>query len=61
LQECRAALRLNPFSPQVRLLMVKCMLRTGDRPQAQTEFERLLGLGAPDPEKLRQWFARESR
>jgi tetratricopeptide (TPR) repeat protein len=61
LQECRAALRLNPFSPQARLLMVKCMLRTGDRPQAQTEFERLLGLGAPDPEKLRQWFARESR
>jgi tetratricopeptide (TPR) repeat protein len=61
LQECRSALQLNPFSPETRLLMVKCMLQTGDRLHAKSELQKLLAMGVREPEKLRQWFAAQTQ
>jgi hypothetical protein len=61
LRECQRALRLNPAGVGSRKLLVQCYLELGQRDQARSEFERLLGLHPPDEEALRRWFAQRTR
>jgi predicted CXXCH cytochrome family protein len=56
-----AALRLNPVSEEIRLLRVASLLHTGNKDQAQTEFEPLLALKPADEATLRRWFAEQLR
>jgi Tfp pilus assembly protein PilF len=55
--ECEEALRLNPFKGEVRKLLVRCLLATGAKDRARSEFERLLALEPADAETLRRWYA----
>ena len=57
-QACRTALRLNPFEVRVRMLLIDCLVRGGNRPEARAEFDTLLRLQPPQPANLRKWFAR---
>jgi Flp pilus assembly protein TadD len=58
--ECRTTLRLNPTHRETRSLLITCLLRTGNKEQAQAEFNVLLGLAAPEErDSLRRWFAEQ--
>jgi tetratricopeptide (TPR) repeat protein len=61
LEECRAALRLDPTSVPVRRLLITCLLAGGDKGQARAEFDRLMALNPPDREGLKEWFDRAAR
>lgn len=52
----REALRLNPAHLRARWLLVRVLLRLGDRRQAQAEFDLLMEFDPPDKEALEQWF-----
>jgi hypothetical protein len=54
--ECRAALRLDPFEHRARMLLIDCLIRVGDTERARAEFDTLLACRPPDPDRLRQWF-----
>jgi tetratricopeptide (TPR) repeat protein len=56
-----AALRLNPVSEEIRLLRVAALLHTGNKEQAQSEFEPLPALKPADEATLRRWFAEQLR
>jgi predicted CXXCH cytochrome family protein len=58
---CREALKLNPADPATRQLLVLGHLRSGDRAQAEREFDLLLALNPSRSEGLRRWFAEEMR
>jgi predicted CXXCH cytochrome family protein len=60
-RECELALRTNPSHVRTRWLLVGCLLNDGKSEQAQTQFDRLMGLDPPDRERLRQWFADQTR
>lgn len=61
LEECRAALRLNPGGAETRMFLVLCYLRTGDKHRARAEFDRVLALRPAEHEKLRRWFDEQAR
>jgi hypothetical protein len=56
LEECQAAVELNPGDWEPRMLWVRCKVAQGKRDEARAELERVLGLNPPQPEKLRRWF-----
>ncbi len=53
---CRASLRLNPFEPRTRMLLIDCLIHQGEKQRARDEFEILLALRSSPPEQLRKWF-----
>jgi Flp pilus assembly protein TadD len=53
---CREALRLDPANLNVRKLLVRSLLRLGDRPAARGEFATLIAFDPPDRDQLRGWF-----
>jgi Flp pilus assembly protein TadD len=55
-EECRASFRLNPFETRTRMLLIDCLIRTGEKTQAQSEFETLLAANPTERERLRRWF-----
>jgi hypothetical protein len=55
--ECRAALRIDPFQDAPRMLLIDCLVRLGEEKQARAEFDTLLALRPPQPDRLRRWFA----
>ncbi|HVK11829.1 MAG TPA: tetratricopeptide repeat protein [Gemmataceae bacterium] len=59
--ECRAALRIDPTCTDARVVLVSCLLATGDKTAAQVEFDVLLAARPPNPEELRKWFAERAR
>jgi Flp pilus assembly protein TadD len=59
--ECRAALRLNPFETRTRMLLIDCLLRSGEKKQAGAEFETLLFLLPEERDRLQRWFDELSR
>jgi tetratricopeptide (TPR) repeat protein len=61
LEECRAALRLDPSSVPARRLLISCLVLKGDKEQARAEFGRLMALNPPEREGLKEWFDREMR
>lgn len=52
---CREALRLNP-TVDARRLLITSLLRTGDRPGAEAEFEKLLRERPTEEAGLRTWW-----
>jgi hypothetical protein len=54
--ECRAALRLDPFQVPTRMLLIDCLVHMGEEKQARAEFDTLLALRPPDLDRLRRWF-----
>jgi Flp pilus assembly protein TadD len=60
LPECQAALRLNPYIRETRLLLVRCYLGKGNLDQARAELETLVALYPSDAEGLRRWFAEQA-
>lgn len=56
-----AALRLNPLSDEIRILRVTCLIRTGSKDRAWTEFEPLLAVMPADQSTLRRWFDEQTR
>jgi cytochrome c-type biogenesis protein CcmH/NrfG len=54
--ECRAALRLDPFETRTRLLLIDCLIHQGEKKQAQGEFETLLVLHPQERDRLQRWF-----
>jgi hypothetical protein len=55
-EECRAALRLDPFETRTRMLLIDCLVRKGEKKQAGAEFETLLVLLPQERERLQHWF-----
>jgi tetratricopeptide (TPR) repeat protein len=55
-EECRAALRLNPFETRTRMLLIDCLIRLGEQKQARAEFETLLVLLPHERDRLQRWF-----
>ncbi len=54
--DCIAALRLNPFEPRVRMLLIDCLVQQGRQQRARDELEILLALRSSPPEEIRKWF-----
>ncbi|MBX9580713.1 MAG: tetratricopeptide repeat protein [Gemmataceae bacterium] len=57
IRECREAVRLNPGQTGARVVLVSCLMSTGDRAGARAEFDALMAAGPPNPDELRRWFA----
>jgi Tfp pilus assembly protein PilF len=55
-EECRHALRLIPANHQARVVLIKCLLRSGAADKARAEFDTLLEFDPPDREGLIRWF-----
>jgi predicted CXXCH cytochrome family protein len=55
--ECREALRLNPFQGQTRMLLIDCLMRLGEEKQARAELDTLLALYPLETGRVRRWFA----
>ncbi len=53
---CDAALRLNPFDPRTRMLLIDCLIRQGQRKRARDELKTLLALSPVEPEAVQKWF-----
>jgi tetratricopeptide (TPR) repeat protein len=53
---CRAALRLNPFEARTRMLLIDCLIHSGQKKQAKDEFDLLLAPHPPQSDQLRRWF-----
>jgi Flp pilus assembly protein TadD len=53
---CTQALRLHPFERRTRMLLIDCLVHAGERQRARAEFEKLLALRPPEPDKLKKWF-----
>src|SRR5262249_36625611 len=59
LQASEAAIKLDPFSVELRAIKSVALIRLGDRYRAQAEFD---AIGVIDPERqkqMRAWFARQ--
>ncbi len=56
-----SAFRLNPFAEEIRLLRVTCLIRTGNKDQAWSEFQPLLTLKPGDQTTLRRWFDEQTQ
>jgi Tfp pilus assembly protein PilF len=59
--ECAAALRINPFNVDARLLQVRYCLQAGDKKQARVEMDTVLALRPDRANELRRWFADQTR
>jgi tetratricopeptide (TPR) repeat protein len=53
---CQAALRFLPADIDMRLILVTCYLRIGNKGEAEKEMAALLALEPPNKEELRRWF-----
>jgi hypothetical protein len=62
LEECRAALRIDPIHPGTRRVLITCLLRTGKEEEAEAELRRALeGLNPEEQGQMRQWFREQAR
>src|SRR5262249_55435365 len=59
--ECRAALGIHPRSGELRKLLIRCYLHTGQSKEARAQLDKLLELNPNSQDELRQWFAEQSR
>jgi hypothetical protein len=55
-EECLAALRLDPFQPAARKILVECHIRQGKRGTAEEEFAKLLAIHPTLDKEMRTWF-----
>jgi Flp pilus assembly protein TadD len=60
LDECDAALGLNPANKPARMLVILCCLRCGKVDRARSEFQTLLALNPKDARQLWTWFAAQT-
>jgi Flp pilus assembly protein TadD len=56
IEECRVAIRLNPFDLEARQTLVFSCLQLGRKDLARAEFERMMALDPPNPDSLRRLF-----
>jgi len=61
IEECKAAMRLDPSSVPARRLLITCLLQTSNKAEAQAEFDRLMALDPPEKESLKGWFEKSRR
>jgi tetratricopeptide (TPR) repeat protein len=59
LDECDAALRLNPTHEPARVLLILCCFRCGKEERARYEFQRLLALNPKHERTLGAWFTEQ--
>jgi hypothetical protein len=57
---CRRSLALNPFEQQTRLLLVNCLLRTGEEAAARSELRALQDIRPAERDRLQSWFDEEA-
>jgi tetratricopeptide (TPR) repeat protein len=60
-EQCQDALKLNLAAWETRKLLVRALLRQGEKDEAKKELSIMLGFEPPDPEALRRWFEDEGR
>src|SRR5262249_40088428 len=53
-EQCQEALQLNIAARETRMLLVKCLLRLGEKTKAQREFQILLDLEPAEADALRR-------
>ncbi|HLJ98133.1 MAG TPA: tetratricopeptide repeat protein [Gemmataceae bacterium] len=61
LAESEAASALNPAAPEMRRLLITCLLRTGQEVRARRELDMLLSIRPREREQLREWFSGQIR
>ena len=61
LEESKRALERNPANLEARRLLIACHLRSGAKDKARQEFDKLMALDPPEPEKMRRWFDEQAR
>jgi hypothetical protein len=59
--QCEAWLRLDPGSVDARQAWVTCLLHTGHKDEARTEFAKIRALRPPNIGQLQAWFDEESK
>jgi hypothetical protein len=59
LDECDAAVRLNPANEPARILLILCCLRSGKEDRARIELQTLLALNPKKERALWAWFTEE--
>jgi predicted CXXCH cytochrome family protein len=57
----KAALRLDPFHQNARILLIESLLHQGQDSQAREELDRLQALNLTDPGQLERWFVERRR
>jgi hypothetical protein len=61
-KECQQAIRLQPSNILPHRLLITCYLQTGEKTKAQQEFDICMVLTpAQERDKLRTWFAQQTR
>jgi Flp pilus assembly protein TadD len=61
IRECDAALQLSPVRLETRILLISCLVQSGDRDRARKEFALLLQMDPEEQEQLKQWFAKQAQ
>jgi tetratricopeptide (TPR) repeat protein len=56
LRECDETLRLEPVNIEARMLRVTCLVRTGERERAKTEFDTLVSMHPKNEADLRRAY-----
>jgi hypothetical protein len=59
--ETQAWMRLDPESVPARMQWIQCLLRAGNRPEAEVQFALVEALRPPDLDRLRDWFKAQGR
>jgi hypothetical protein len=58
-EACLAVLKVDPFQPAARMLLVRCNLRLALKEEADADFDKLLRLNPKDGASVRRWYAQE--
>src|SRR5205823_2329004 len=58
---CKRWLELDPASTEARCLWVQCLLKSGQKAEAATEYAKVRALRPPDLAKLDAWFLPQLR
>jgi hypothetical protein len=59
--ECQAWMRLDPESVPARMLWITCLVKEGHTEEARAEFDKIAALRPADLDRLKAWFAEQTR
>jgi hypothetical protein len=59
IRECDATLNLSPARLKTRILLIGCLVKSGDRDRARKEFALLVQLDPQEKDALERWFAKQ--
>jgi tetratricopeptide (TPR) repeat protein len=61
IEECQAAVRINPFAEDARRWLILCYIRLGDEQKGRAEFDKAVALDPSSQKRLRRWLTDQLR